>query len=243
MLCTTAVSAELRARLTEGGGLAERIQLLRRLINVRLVGGRNERRLVEALRYRAFAGEGAVEARADMRLGDAYDLSPNARTFGLWFGDQLLASIRLHLVADECDESPALAVFGDELRPFVRAGERLIDPNCFCVDPQVSGVVPELAYLTLRLPFAAAEMQRHVLVTATARAEHHAFYRRVMRAVPIASPRPYPGRTKPLGLMLVDYAQERDAILARYPFFMPALGEMAELGLERASSKADAVPA
>jgi hypothetical protein len=51
------------------------------------------------------------------------------------------------------------------------------------------------------------------------RAEHQAFYRRVFLHRPISTPRIYPGLTKPICLMAVDYPAMSDKVFARYPYF------------------------
>jgi hypothetical protein len=188
---------------------------------------------VRALRYAAFRREGATPVRSDRRLGDRFDHSPNGAVFAIRFEDRLCATIRLHVVDADALESPACTVFADHLLPRVEAGERLVDPNSFCVDPHLAGRFPEFAYLALRLPFIAAGLRERSSVTATVRAEHAAFYARVLRCRPVAPARFYPGRTTPLRLMLVCYDDEAGAVVARRPFFAALPGEVAAIGLDR----------
>ncbi len=55
--------------------------------------------------------------------------------------------------------------------------------------------------------------------TATVRAEHQAFYRRVFMHKVLCPPRPYPTLTKPLSLMAVDFHAKREKVFQRYPIF------------------------
>lgn len=188
---------------------------------------------VHALRYMAYFEAGGVEYRPDGRLSDRYDRNPHAATIALYFKGMLCAAIRLHVVSEPWQESPALSAFPNELRPLVGGGRRLIDANCFCVDPALRGRVPELAYMMLRLPFITANLHARSMITATVTARHRPFYLRVLRCDEIAPPRPYAGRTKPLGLTLCNVARERDNILARNPSFAPLPGEASRIGLDR----------
>jgi len=233
MRCTTETADKI-ARLLEGAeGTAARIATLHRHVDQRIVRGRGSLDYVRALRYDAFRREGATEARSDRRLGDRFDHSPNAAVFAIRFEDRLCATIRLRVVESVADESPAVHVFADHLVPLIERGERLVEPNSFCVDPLLAGRFPEFAYLALRLPFMAAGLRSCSSVTATVRAEHAAFYRRVLRCHPVALPRPYPGRTTPLGLMLVSYDAESAAVEAQRPFFAAVPGEAEKIGLDR----------
>ncbi len=233
MRCTTAIADHLKAILATEHGLRSRIARITRMIDQHVAIGEDDTDAIQDLRYRSFRREGATERRADARLRDRFDASANMFNCGLWFEGHLCAAIRLHVIDRGAWESPACSVFPDLLLPLVEAGERLIDPNCFCVDPLLAGNIPEFAYMTLRLPFIAAGLRARSSVTATVRTEHSAFYRRVLRCQAIATPRPYPGRNRPLGLMLVSYDEEAARVIDRYPFFAANYDEAALIGFDR----------
>lgn len=233
MLCTPDIARKLRNLTEKCENFRDRIAFLQNSIEYHLVADRPAAEAVHQMRYEAYFREGATGVRADHMLSDSYDDSLNGGTVALRFEGMICASIRLHVVTEDWHDSPAVDAFPSYLKPLVRSGHRLIDPNCFCVDPLLSGGVRELAYLTLRLPFMMAELRTRTLVTATVRTEHAAFYQRVLRCHQVAPPRLYAGRTKPLGLMLCDFDRERSSILARNPFFEPLPGEIARIGLDR----------
>jgi hypothetical protein len=233
MLCTPDSARRLRALLDACPDFRGRIERLLDAVEYRIVDDAAEMAAVQEMRYQAYFREGAAGFREDQRLSDCYDGSSNAATMALLFEDRICASIRLHVITEEWHDSPAVDAFPAQLKPLIRAGERLIDPNCFCVDPLLSGGVPELARLTLRLCHLAADMRERTMVTATVRAEHQAFYARILRCRQIAPPKSYAGRTKPLGLMLCDFDRERPNILARNPYFAERTGEIERIGLSR----------
>jgi hypothetical protein len=233
MLLLSSTAHRLRLLLDVHETLHARVGNLLEMTDYRLAIDPWSLDAVQALRYRAYSGAGAVEHRHDSRLSDAYDDSPHAASIALWFEETLCASIRLHVVTEAGQESPALTAFPDELRTFVGGGRRLVDANSFCVDPALSGKVPEIAYLMLRLPFITADLRPHSRITATVTARHRAFYTRILRCDDIAPPRAYPGRARPLGLTLCDVTRERVNIVARNPSFEPRPGEAARIGLDR----------
>ena len=114
------------------------------------------------------------------------------------------------------------------MKPLIEAGKRLVDPTRFVADPGPAGAIAELPYLTVRIGHMAAEYFHADYVLATVRAEHQAFYRRVFGHTVICQPRPYPGLTKALSLMMLDYPA-RGAHSSRYPFFASTLAEQAAI--------------
>lgn len=233
MLCTTDVAHELRQHTSESCSIHDRVRQLLQVMDYELVADATTAAIVHALRYRAYHEAGATRHRPDGKLSDRYDRSAHAATIVLRFDGLICASIRLHVVSEPWQESPALSAFPDELLPRVGQGRRLVDANCFCVDPALSGRVPELAYMMLRLPFITADLRPDTMITATVTARHKPFYVRILRCDEIAPPRTYAGRTRPLGLTLCNVERERANIVARNPSFEPLPGEAARIGLDR----------
>jgi hypothetical protein len=233
MLCTDDAAYRLQKYVYGIDALHDRIKQLLQILDYKLVEDVGTSDLIHALRYKAYFVAGATGPRADARLSDAHDRDAHAATIALRFEGMLCASIRLHVVREPWQSSPALMAFPDELRPLVGGGRRLVDANCFCVDPALSGRMPELAYMMLRLPFITADLHPDTKITATVTARHKPFYLRILRCDEIAPPRPYAGRARPLGLTLCDVARERTAILARNPSFAPLPGEATRIGLDR----------
>jgi hypothetical protein len=188
-----------------------------------------ERRAVYRLRYDSYLQEGAITSRPENVLSDEFDEKGNTLVFGLRIRKTLVASIRLHILNRVQASSPTMQAFGDVLSPLIAAGQTLIDPTRFVVDTDASRRFPDLAYLTLRLPFMAAGHFEAETALAAVRREHMPFYRRVLRYTKVSEPREYLQLTKPLGLMMVSYLQEKSVVISRYPFFTPMPGEWERL--------------
>jgi hypothetical protein len=104
-------------------------------------------------------------------------------------------------------------------------GETILDPNRFVAHPAMARRYPELPFITLRPAYMASAHFQPDKVTATCRAEHQAFYVRHMFARLLCTPRPYPTLVKPLGLMLIDFANDHQRILDRNPYWQSSAAE------------------
>ena len=233
MLFVPDIAHELRNCAGRAENLHERAKELLKVTEYELVHDSASANSVYQLRYDAYHNAGATRPREDERLWDAHDEDLHAASIALRYKGRLCASIRLHVVTHSSQSSPAVDAFPEQLKPLLASGTRLVDANCFCVDPALSGRVPELAYLMLRLPFITADLHARTKITATVTAQHKPFYMRILRCDEIAPPRPYPGRTRPLGLTLCDVGRERVNIVKRNPSFEPLPGEAHRIGLDR----------
>lgn len=188
-------------------------------VDYRLAETEADKDAIYRLRYRAYLHEGAIEPRAEQRLTDRFDDLPNSWTFGVFMDGELASSLRISVATPDNPDTPAVDAFGDLLLPKLAEGKVIVDPNRFVADPDNRTRFPELPYLTVRLGYVACGYFNADIGTATARAEHRAFYRKVFLQEPQCEPRPYPTLVKPLCLMAADYPLVRERIYARYPHF------------------------
>jgi hypothetical protein len=199
-----------------GRSLKRKIGLLDE-VDYRLAETEAEKDAIYRLRYRAYLHEGAIEPRADQRLADRFDDLPNSWVFGIYLDGELTSSIRISVATPENDDTPAVNAFRDLLEPELAKGKVIVDPNRFVADPLSRTRYPELPYLTVRLGYVACGYFNADIGTATVRAEHRAFYRRLFLQQSLCEPRPYPTLTKPLCLMAADYLSIRDKVFERFP--------------------------
>jgi hypothetical protein len=197
-------------------GPVEKVNLLDQ-IEYRLAESEVEKEAIYHLRYRAYLQEGAIEPRAEERLTDRFDDLSNSWLFGVYLNGELRSSLRVSVATPDNYDTPAVDAFGDLLRPELDMGKTIVDPNRFVADPLCRAEYPELPYLTVRLGYLACGHFNADIGTATVRAEHQAFYRRLFLQKSLCTPRPYPTLTKPLCLMAADYPAVRDRIFERFP--------------------------
>jgi hypothetical protein len=188
------------------------------MMDFRVMRSDEDRAAIGRLRYEAYLREGAITPSPLQCFTDPHDEDSHAWVIGLYVGDELASSIRLHVLTKDAPDSPSYAAFSDLLEPELEAGKTIVDPNRFVTDQRLARLYPALPYVTLRLCWLAAEYFDADHLLAAVRPEHQPFYRRLFSHRPICGPRDYPPLTKPLTLMTVDYRQVADRIYRRFPF-------------------------
>ena len=211
--------------VASGLSFVERVAEVLERVDYRRADSAEEREAIFRLRYEAYLREGTIQPAHSRVVSDRFDDLENAWTFGLYIDSQLASSFRMHIATRKHPELPAGQVFSDILIPEIERGRTIIDPTRFVADAAIARKYPELAYLTVRLGYMAAEFFAADVVLATVRGEHQAFYKRVFGHRVVCPPRPYPGLTKPISLMSLHYPPARQQIVHRYPFFRSSLFE------------------
>ncbi|MEM7215811.1 MAG: hypothetical protein AAF423_09730 [Pseudomonadota bacterium] len=203
-------------------------KLLRYLqeVDYRVAWTNQQRNSIFRLRYDAYLREDTIKPNSSRMFRDEYDEFENCWIFGIYIKDELVSSIRFHVISPDCPKGPALDVFPDIVGPMVfDEGLTLIDPTRFVVEEQVASEYPEMPYMTLRVACMAYEFFDAEYVLATVRKEHMAFYRRVFNAEILSPPRPYPLLKKPIAMMRAHVRGVREKMARRYPIFESSLTE------------------
>ncbi len=177
------------------------------------------------LRHRAYLAEGAIVPNPAGALSDAFDLQDNCCSVAVRYDGRLAGSIRICVISASERRSSAGMTFPEALAPFLDVGALIVDPNRFVADPELPFRIPDLPHLILRLPLVAGVHFGARYGLATPRAEHCAFYRRVLGGRPLCAPVPYPGLAKPVGLMISEIESSLAHVGRRYPFMLPRPGE------------------
>ncbi|MEM9279129.1 MAG: hypothetical protein AAGA76_11200 [Pseudomonadota bacterium] len=195
-------------------------------VDYKIAHSEEDRSIIYRLRYDAYIREEAIKPHPSMMFHDDYDDLENCWIFSLSIDEQLVSSVRVHVISPEHPKGPALDVFPDIVGPMVfEQGCTIIDPTRFVASPEFAAEYPELPYFTLRAAFMAVDYYNADYCLATVRKEHMAFYRRVFRAEILSEPRPYPSLQKPIAIMCVDVPKVRNKIARRYPIFESSFTE------------------
>lgn len=211
------------------------IELLDR-VDYRLAETEEEKDEIYRLRYRAYLKEGAIEPNRDRKISDRYDDLPNSWIFGVYFEGVLASSLRISVASPEHPTTPSRSVFPEVMEPALAQGKIIVDPSRFVAEPSPANRFPELPYMTLRLAFLACDYFHADIGLASVRAEHQSFYRRIFMHS-VAPLRDYPGLTKQIGLLAIEFPTMRDKVFARYPFLRSTYFERRKL-FERMSDRA-----
>lgn len=184
-----------------------------------------DRQAIFRLRYECYRREDAISANTSRLFSDDYDAMDNCHLFGIHLDDELVASIRFHVISPEKPYGPAKDVFPDIVGPMINSGMTLIDPTRLVVDEEMSKRHPELPYATIRIAVMAAEHFEADLMFATVRKEHQGFYKRYFGCQTLCEPRPYPTLLKPISLMAGRPPELRDQLMERFPIFLSTFTE------------------
>jgi N-acyl-L-homoserine lactone synthetase len=212
-----------------GQSFSDRLVEFVRSVEYRCIDDDEDREAVFRLRYDAYVREGAIPISFSKRFTDAYDDGPNVWILGTYVDGELASSMRIHVATPENSDVPGMGVFADLLAPEIEKGLTIIDPTRFVADGTLSRLHPELPYATVRLAFLASEYFEADIALATVRAEHQAFYRRILNFKPMCPPRPYPSLSKPISLMSVHFPTCRSGVVQRHPFLQSTAVERAML--------------
>lgn len=215
--------------VSEQHSFAARLQTLLTRTSYRVILEPHEREAVYRLRYEANVREGTILANPDGRLYDRFDETPNALNIGMFVDGELTAALRLHVLSAAHPISPALDAYPDLVAPLLAKGATLIDTSRLAANFTRARRIPQLPYVVLRAAIMAAEHFGTGYITGACRAEHFPFYAREYMGVRACPPRPYPTLVKPLCLVLIDFAENRQAILERRPFYASMTNERAAL--------------
>jgi hypothetical protein len=184
---------------------------------------------VYALRYAAYRREDFVPINSQQLIRDSYDDADNCYSFGVYIDEELVSSIRFHVVSPDNHTSPSRTIWPEILEPVLNGGDSYIDPSRFTADHDASLAIPALPYLTLRIVAMACEHFAVRYCISSVRSEHSAFYRRVFGSHQLGDERFWGDLRFPVCLYAADVPVIRDRVADRYPFFMSTPDERANL--------------
>ena len=223
------MSTQVRA-MGATGSFAERAARLLERVQYRRVETAADLEQILRLRYDAYLREGAILPSARKQLVDAFDDLENAYTFGVFLEGQLASSFRVNILSYEFRRSPGAEAFPDFFQSALDAGQTFVDGNRFVTDYEIARSFPELPFVTIRIPYMAAVHFQCDHIAASVRAEHQAFYARGFGLHSVRPPRPYPTLTKPLSLMIVNFAKGgKEYIEQRHPYYVSSAEERCRL--------------
>jgi hypothetical protein len=175
---------------------------------------------VYRLRYEAYRREEFIPVNSQQQTRDEYDNATNCHCFGVYIDDELVSSIRLHIVNAVDRTSPSAAIWPDVLEGILAKGETYIDPSRFTADREASLAFPALPYLTLRLGVMASEHFGATYCLSSVRPEHAPFYKRVFGSTQLAGEGHWGELSFPVCLYATYLPVTLPRIIERYPFFM-----------------------
>lgn len=173
---------------------------------------------VATIRRRAYEPVGLAPDSKSVMIDDE-DFAPNAHVIGVYYFEQLVATMRIHHVTAGQTDGLAMKQFPEVVGPMLDAGMSFIDPLKFAADPVLIKDVPGIAYLTIRTALMASEYFKADHCLAIIRSNHRAFYKRFLRFGPMAEPKYCKYLDCNLDIYGGHIKQTLPMINKRYPFF------------------------
>ena len=208
-----------------GSSFASKLLSYLQRVDYRVAHSDEDRERIFRQRYTSYLNEDAIDENPSGMFSDAYDDFDNCWLFGVYIDEELIGSIRFHVITPENRKGPAYDVFPDLVGPMLDQGMTLIDPTRFAAEPDAAKKYPEMPYLVLRAAYMAYEYFDADYCLATVRKEHVAFYRRVFNAEYMCEPRPYPLLKSSICLLRGEVRGMREKFARRYPIFESSLTE------------------
>jgi hypothetical protein len=180
---------------------------------------------VYALRYRAYHAAGSLPGNATGRFSDAFDDGDHVITFLVLRGGVPVASTRTLVARD--GQMSALTSFA-AFAPFMthyHSRQVLVEANRFVIDPPHQSSL-DVLYALMKANVLRCELEGADVFVAGIRAEHQAFYRRVLHMRVVSPPFRYPGLTVEMSLMEVDFPVHIPAVRLRSPRLAVTPGEL-----------------
>jgi hypothetical protein len=205
---------------------SDRVLRLLERVTHRVAKTPDERAAAFRLRFEAYQKIGFLQRGDGDQLYDPrYDDDANAFITTTLIDGELAGAVRVNIGWGDNAVLPGIQVFADVLAPKLWAGQTIAEFTRLAARLSLSGAYPELAYVTMRPAFMAAEHFDADWAVGSPRVEHIAFYQRVFGATVWCPPRDYPGLTAKLACVGADYRTARQFIKSRYPFFSSSLAE------------------
>ncbi|NJR13277.1 MAG: hypothetical protein HC779_02015 [Phyllobacteriaceae bacterium] len=179
---------------------------------------------IVALRTRSYLARDVYVSK-NQAMTDEYDLDRRFFTFGIYWQQRLIATLRIHIVTRDNPISHSQKYFPDVLDPLIAQGITFMDPTRFAIDPSASGIEAlGLPLIILRLGFLAAKHFETDYCLSMIKEQHTGFYRKVFRSSQITPFQSFSSVHSRYALFSSPRSME-EVICADYPIFMSTATE------------------
>jgi hypothetical protein len=174
---------------------------------------------IERLRKASYEGKNLVDHESFGAFFDDEDLAKDSYVIGVYLDEQLVSTIRIHVVTMEHQHGPSMKMFPDATLKLLQRGGPLIDPSRFATDPLALWKYPAIPLLTLRAAAMALDYFSAPMLVGSVREDGATFYKRCFGGEIVTPPGPVKGYTIRAMLLACPSEEIREKIDTRYPFF------------------------
>ncbi len=174
---------------------------------------------IERLRRASYENKNLIDRDSFGAFFDDEDLAADSYVVGVYIDEQLVSTIRLHVVTKEHQHGPCMKLFPEATLKLLDAGQPLIDPSRFATDPAAMWKNPSIPLLTLRAVAMALEYFSAPMLIGSVKEDAASFYKRCFGGEVIVPAGPVKGYVVPAMMLACPIAEIREKIATRYPFF------------------------
>jgi hypothetical protein len=174
---------------------------------------------IERLRRSSYESKMLIDPKSFGSLLDDDDLADDCYVIGVYVDEQMVSTIRLHIIATQREHGPSWQVFPDATRKLLENGTCMVDPSRFATDPTSLWKYPAIPLLTLRAAAMALEYFSATHLVGVVRDDAASFYKRCFGGEAVSKPVDVPGVMVPVLMLACPVSDIRDKIETRYPFF------------------------
>jgi hypothetical protein len=187
------------------------------------------------LRRKAYRARN-VYVDPDQPMTDEQDLDPAFYTFAVFLEEQLVSTLRVHIVTISNRECNSRHYFAPTLDPLLDQGLTFMDPTRFAIDPDRSAELQGLPFVTLRLGFIAAKHFCTDFCLSMIKEQHEGFYRSVFRSTQLTPYMQFNAVHARYALFSSPKSME-EPICTRFPIFRSTATERSMLFDEPAAGR------
>lgn len=201
------------------GNYLQSIFLLLDRVEYRRISSASDFADIERLRRASYESKMLIDPSSFGELLDDDDVADDCIVIGVYLDEQLVSTVRIHVVNGERMHGPSAVVFPDATRKLLTGKNIIIDPSRFATDPMSMWKYPSIPLLTLRVAAMALDYFSATDLVGVVREDATSFYKRCFGGAAVSKPIDVPGVLVPV-LMLACPAEDiREKIDTRYPFF------------------------
>ncbi|MGL4489283.1 MAG: N-acyl amino acid synthase FeeM domain-containing protein [Rhizobiaceae bacterium] len=174
---------------------------------------------IERLRRASYENTTLFDINNFSALVDEDDVAPDCFVIGVFIDEQLVSTIRLHILTGERQHGPSATLFPALTNQLLENGTCIVDPSRFASDPASLWKYPSIPLLTLRAAAMALDYFSASHLVGVVREDGTSFYKRCFGGEAISDPIHVEGVTIPVMMLACPVEKIQEKTASRYPFF------------------------
>jgi hypothetical protein len=201
------------------GNYLQSIFALLEKVEYRRITTRSDFEDIENLRKTAYESKTFIDSSHFGSFFDEDDISEDVFVIGVYINEQLVSTIRLHIVKPDHVHGPSSHLFPLPTLNLLNENQLIIDPSRFASDPLALWKYPAIPLLTLRSAAMAIEYFSAQMLIGSVREDASAFYKRCFGGELVCPPTVLKGYSVPLVMLACPVAAIYEKMQTNYPFF------------------------